>query len=80
MSILETLRYEYNTLKIALDTSKEVLAEVIEAQEELGLEGEMYAIFALKEAECNYFIAEAEENLELLKKEIDRLEAQARGN
>ena len=80
MSILETLRYQYNTLKLKLDTGKLALAELLEAQEELGLEGEMYTMFALKEAECNYFIAEAEENLEILKKEIDRLEAEGRDN
>lgn len=78
MSVLETLRYEYNTLKIALDICKQVLGELNDERKELDADPEFDAIFVLKEAECNYFIAEAEKNLELLKNEIDRLEAQAR--
>lgn len=78
MSIIEELRREYNILKTALDTGKLVLAEVVEAQEALGPEFD--AIFVLKEAECNYFISEAEEKLENLNREIELMEAQTRDN
>ena len=80
MSIAEELRREYNTLRAKLDKGRLGLSLLLEAQEELGLEGEMYAIFALKEAECNHFIAEAEEGLAILKDEIERLDAQERDN
>ena len=80
MSIIEELRREYNILKTALDTCKLVLAEVIEAQEALGPDPEFDAIFVLKEAECNYFISEAEEKLENLNREIELMEAQTRDN
>ena len=80
MSIAEELRREYNALRAKLDTGRLALSQLLEVQEELGLEGEMYAIFALKEAECNHFIAEAEEGLAILKHEIELLEAQVRDN
>ena len=80
MSILETLRYEYNTLKIALDFCKQVLAELNDERKECDADPEFDAIFALREAECNYYIAEADEKLRLLKNEIDRLEAYHRDN
>ena len=76
MPTSKELRREYDALRAKLDKGRLALGQLIEVQEELGLEGEMYAIFALKEAECNYFIAEAEENLEILNNEIERLEAQ----
>ena len=80
MSILETLRYEYNTLKIALDFCKQVLAELNEERKECDADPEFDAIFALREAECNYYIAEADEKLRLLRNEIERLEALHRDN
>lgn len=75
MSILETLRYEYNTHKIALDFCKQILEELNDERKGHDADPEFDAIFALREAECNYYIAEAEEKLRLLKNEIDRLEA-----
>lgn len=78
--IIETLRHEYNTLKVALDEGKLALALLNEARKGLDEDPEFDAIFVLKEAEVNYYITEAEGKLELLKKEIDRLEAHARGN
>lgn len=80
MSIIEELRREYNNLKEALDTGKSALAELIEVHETLGPDPEFDAIFVLKEAECNYFISEAEEKLEALNNEIALLEAQTRDN
>lgn len=80
MSIAEELRREYNELRAKLDKGRLALGQLIEAKEELGLYGEMYTIFTLKEAECNHFIAEAEEGLAILKNEIERLEAYERDN
>ena len=80
MSIAEELRREYNELRAKLDKGRLALGQLLELQEEIGLEGEMYAIFTLKEAECNHFIAEAEEGLATLKHEIERLEAYERDN
>lgn len=78
--VIETLRHEYNTLKAALDEGKLALYLLNEARKGLDEDPEFNAIFVLKEAECNYYITEAEERLELLKKEIDRLEAHHRDN
>lgn len=80
MSSTEILRQEYNELRDALDAGKLALAQLNEARKELDADPEFDAIFALKEAEANYYIAEAEAKLETLKNEIERLESQARDN
>lgn len=80
MSIAEELRREYNVLQASLEVGKLALARVLEEQKELDANPEFHAIFALKEAECNYYIAEAEEKLKTLNNEIERLEAQHRDN
>lgn len=78
MSIVEELRREYNTLKTELDRGKLALSNLNEVQKELNAGPEFNAIFALREAEVNYYIAEAEVKLERLNNEIEKLEAQAR--
>lgn len=80
MSILETLRREYNTLKTELDRGKLALSHLNEVQKELDAGPEFNAIFALREAEVNYCIAVAEVKLERLNNEIEKLESQARDN
>lgn len=83
MSNTEILRQEYNELRNVLDACELALSQLTknhEALEAIAPDPAYNAIFVAKEAECNYFIAEAEAKLETLKNEIERLEAQARDN
>ena len=80
MSIVESLRHEHNALKSALDEGKSALALLNESRKELDADPEFDAIFALREAEVNYYIAEAEKKLKVLDYEIALLEHQGWAN
>lgn len=80
MSIVEELRREYNILQALLNVCKLELSQLLEVRKEFNADPEFDATFALREAECNYFIAEAEANLEALNNEIERLEVRDRDN
>lgn len=75
MTIVETLRQEHNALRDALDAGKSALDQLNESRKELDVNPEFDAIFALREAEVNYYIAEAEKKLEILNYKIILLEA-----
>ena len=74
MSIVEALRHEHNELQDALDAGKLALTQLNEIRKGLDADPEFDAIFALKEAEVNYYIAEAEKKLKILDYEIKLLE------
>ena len=73
MTIVETLRQRRNALQGALDAGKSSLAQLNESRKELDVDPEFDAIFALREAEVNYYIAEAEKKLEILNYKIKLL-------
>lgn len=75
MSIVETLRQEHNALQDALDAGKSALARLSESRKGHDADPEFDAIFALREAEVNYHIAEAEKKLKILDYEIKLLES-----